>query len=59
MSISSKETQDPASTDISVLAHADRRVLETLYLELRELAAKNGLEVEYQLSVSKPERQPE
>ena len=59
MPISSEETQDPAATDISVLARADRRVLEALYLELRELAAKNGLEVEYQLTVSKPEGQPE
>jgi len=59
MPISSEETQEPVSIDISVLARADRRVLETLYLELRALAAKNGLEVEYQLSVSKPEGQPE
>jgi hypothetical protein len=55
----SEEAQSPVPADISVSARADRRVLETLYLELRELAAKNGLKIEYLLTVSKPEGQPE
>jgi hypothetical protein len=47
-----------APADISVSASADRRTLEALYLEIRELAEKNGLTVDYRLSVRKPADKP-
>jgi hypothetical protein len=46
------QSGDPA--DIQITAQGDRRALETLYLELRELAKQNGLKVEYRLSITKP-----
>jgi hypothetical protein len=46
------------SADIQITAQGDRRALETFYLELRELAKRNGLKVEYRLSVTKPEQMP-
>jgi hypothetical protein len=49
------EQQSAAPADIKVSARGDRRALETLYLELRELAARNGLKIEYRLSVGKPD----
>jgi len=50
--------QSSASADIKISACANRRTLEAVYLELRELAAKNGLKVEYRLTMSKPEDEP-
>ena len=44
-----------AAASIEVTAKGSRRALEALYLELRELAKQNGLEVEYRLSTNKPE----
>ena len=38
---------EPPADDINITAHGDRRTLEALYLELRELAKENGLKVEY------------
>jgi predicted ATP-dependent protease len=51
--------QRPAPADISVTAHGDRRTLEALYLELRQLAKQNGLKIEYRLSLAKPADQDE
>jgi hypothetical protein len=53
------QEQSGVSSDINVSACADRRALEALYLELRELAAKNGLKIEYRLTLSKSGDQPE
>jgi predicted ATP-dependent protease len=50
----SNQEQSPAPCDIKITAQGDRRTLETLYLELRELAKQNGLKVEYRLSITKP-----
>jgi hypothetical protein len=36
--------------DISVSVNGDRRMLESIYLELRELALRNGLEIKYRLT---------
>lgn len=47
--------KSPESADIKVSAHGDRRALETLYLELCELAKQNGLEVEWRLTRNKPD----
>lgn len=49
----------PAAADISITAQGDRRMLEALYLELRELAKQKGLEIEYRLTLNKPPDQPE
>lgn len=38
-----------------VTAQGDRRTLEAIYLELRELAKRHGLEIEYRLSPNAPE----
>jgi hypothetical protein len=54
----SKKSQGAAPTDIQVSVQGDRRVLEAVYLELRELAARNGLKVDYKLTVTKPEKPP-
>jgi hypothetical protein len=43
-----------ARADIDITAQGDRRSLEVLYLELRELAKRNGLEIEYRLTQTKP-----
>jgi hypothetical protein len=53
---SPNEQQGPGSTetDIEISAHGDRRTLEALYLELREIAAKSHLKIEYRLTVQKP-----
>jgi hypothetical protein len=48
------QEQNAAPADIAVTARGDRRKLEALYLELRELAKQMGLKVEYRLSLSKP-----
>jgi hypothetical protein len=44
----------PAPSSIEVTANGSRRSLEALYLELRELAKRHGLAIEYRLSRSKP-----
>jgi len=51
--------RDGAPVDSSITARGDRRTLEALYLQLRELAKQNGLQIEYQLSLSKPTEQSE
>lgn len=43
-----------APADIHIMAQGDRRMLEALYLELRELASEAGLEIKYRLSLTKP-----
>ena len=48
-----------AAADINIKACGDRRSLEALYLELRELAKQNGLRIEYRLSPTKPADQSE
>jgi hypothetical protein len=40
-----------------VAARGDRRTLEALYLELRELGKRAGLKVEWRLTRSGPEGQ--
>jgi hypothetical protein len=54
-------TQEDSTTpaDINITARGDRRTLEVLYLELRELAKANGLTVEYKLTMTKPADQPD
>ena len=47
--------KSPVSADIKILAQGDRRALEALYLQLRAVAKQSGLEIEYRLSLSKPE----
>ncbi|MEA2905960.1 MAG: hypothetical protein QOI12_3347 [Alphaproteobacteria bacterium] len=51
--------QEPVPADINITAQGDRRTLEVLYLELRELAKQNGLQIEYRLNLSKPDEPPE
>jgi hypothetical protein len=41
--------------NINIMAYGDRRALEALYLELRELAKLKGLQIDYRLSVNRPE----
>jgi hypothetical protein len=53
------EGQLAESVDIDVAAQGDRRTIEALYLELRELAQLNGLKIEYRLSFAKPEQDRE
>jgi hypothetical protein len=49
------EGKDVSPALIEVGARGNRQALEALYLELRELAKKNGLEIEYRLSRDKAE----
>jgi hypothetical protein len=49
-----ERAQGAEFADINITAQGDRRTLEALYLELRELAKQNGLKVEYELSLKKP-----
>jgi hypothetical protein len=49
------EDDDLALASIEVTANGSRSALEALYLELRQLAKQHGLEIEYQVSKSKPE----
>lgn len=42
--------QNAVADEIQVSACGDRRALEAFYLELRELAKRHKLEVEYELS---------
>ena len=53
---SSNPPRETAAIEIS--ANGNRRSLEALYLDMCELAKKNGLKVEYQLSRVKPEDSP-
>jgi len=50
----SDQEQSPVPADINITAQGDRRTLEALYLELRQLAKQNGLKIEYRLSLTKP-----
>lgn len=55
MSASDKDAPRGEATDLLVTAQGDRRTLEALYLELRELAKQHGLEIECRLSRSAPQ----
>jgi hypothetical protein len=44
--------------DIHVAAYGDRCALEALYLELREMAKRSGLKIEFQLERTPPEEPP-
>jgi predicted ATP-dependent protease len=58
MSAIGRDDRQPAEpVDIDVTAQGDRRTIEALYLELRELAQQSGLKIEYRLSFTKPESQ--
>ncbi len=59
LSTDGDQEQGPEPADINITAQGDRRTLEALYLELRELAKQNGLKVEYRLSLTKPVDQDE
>ena len=48
-----------AVTEIEVTGRGHRGTLEALYLELRELAKKHGLKLEYRLSPNKPKGPPD
>ena len=48
------ESEAAGAASIEVTANGDRRSLEALYLELRELAKQSGLEIEYRLTREKP-----
>jgi hypothetical protein len=52
--IESDDDQTPIPADINITAQGDRRTLEALYLEVRELAKEKGLRVEYRLMAMKP-----
>ena len=45
------QVKDITLADINITAHGDRRALEMLYLELREMARRKGLEIEYRLNL--------
>lgn len=49
------EAPGAESAGIDITAEGDRRTLEALYLELRELAKQHGLEIECRLSRSAPQ----
>jgi hypothetical protein len=49
---SESQRQEPAN--IVVTAHGDRRALEALYLQLRELAKQKGLKIECRLGMGSP-----
>ena len=53
--ISGDAERAAATVGIEVTASGDRRSLEVLYLELRQLAKQNGLKIEYRLTQQKPE----
>jgi hypothetical protein len=57
--IDEAQEQPVATTDIEVTAHGDRRALEALYLELRELAKQKGLKIELRLTASEPGERPD
>jgi hypothetical protein len=57
--VDSDHEQNAGPADISITAQGDRRTLEMLYLELRELAKQNGLKVEYRLTLTKPVDHPD
>jgi hypothetical protein len=50
-----RSQQKNSSVEIDVAARGDRRALEALYLELRELGRQTGLKVELQLTRSGPQ----
>lgn len=51
----SSRHQNPEAAHINVSADGDRRTLESLYLDLCELAKQNGLKVEWRLTRNKPD----
>jgi hypothetical protein len=59
LSVETEQDESSLAADIKILAQGDRRDLEALYLQLREVAQQNGLKIEYQLSLSKPTAQSE
>jgi hypothetical protein len=52
-----KVAEGSALADINVTVHSDRRTLEAIYLELRELAKQNGLKLDYRLTQAEPRDQ--
>jgi hypothetical protein len=52
-------SQAPNATfaDINITAKGDRRTLEAIYLELREVAQQYGLKIKYRLTQTEPEDQ--
>jgi hypothetical protein len=54
MAADTDEKKDLEAADIEISAHGNRRTLEVVYLELRELAQQSGLKVEYRLTLDKP-----
>lgn len=48
---SQRQKQKPATTEIEITANGDRRALEAIYLELRDLAKRTGLKIEYRLGM--------
>jgi hypothetical protein len=54
VSVDDDKEPDGAPSGINITAHGDRRTLEALYLQLREMAKQNGLRIEYRLSLTKP-----
>ena len=56
--VDTDQNENPAPADIKISAHGGRRTLEAFYLDLRELAHQNGLEVEYRLTLRKPSGPP-
>jgi hypothetical protein len=49
------EAKAASPAAIEIMAHGSRGSLESLYLELRQLAKQHGLEIEYRVSKNKPE----
>ena len=53
--MSHTEAAETAHIKIEVTALGDRRTVEAIYLELRELAKQHHLKIEYRLTRSAPE----
>jgi len=52
------EPQSAPDVDIHVAAQGNRAALEGLYLELREMAKRNGLKIEFKLDTTGPGEPP-
>jgi hypothetical protein len=55
MPAESKPMRDIIQSSVNIMAHGDRRMLEAVYLELREFAQQNLLKLEYRLSPTEPD----
>jgi hypothetical protein len=56
MSVSDNDGQRPMIVHIDVEAYDDRRAIESLYLDLREIAKQRGVKIECQLTTTEPRR---